>query len=201
MSIKRAFDVIVALMLLVLLAPVLALIALAVRVNLGAPVFFRQQRPGQHERPFMLVKFRTMRNSTDAEGRLLDDAQRLTTFGQLLRATSLDELPELWNVLIGEMSLVGPRPLLMDYLPRYSAIQRRRHEVRPGITGWAQIHGRNSTTWEARLEQDVWYVEQRSFLLDMRILVRTVRQVCVADGIAQPGHATMPRFMGSGGTP
>ncbi len=198
MTSKRVFDVIVALTMLVILAPVFALVALAVRMNLGAPVLFRQQRPGLHERPFLLVKFRSMRNGTDRAGHLLEDAQRLTPFGQLLRATSLDELPELWNVLIGEMSLVGPRPLLMEYLPRYSARQRRRHDVRPGITGWAQINGRNSTTWETRLEQDVWYVEHRSFLLDVRILVRTIRQVFVAEGIAQPGHATMPRFTGSG---
>lgn len=198
MTSKRVFDVIVALTMLVILAPVFALVALAVRMNLGAPVLFRQHRPGLHERPFLLVKFRSMRNGTDRAGHLLEDAQRLTPFGQLLRATSLDELPELWNVLIGEMSLVGPRPLLMEYLPRYSARQRRRHDVRPGITGWAQINGRNSTTWETRLEQDVWYVEHRSFLLDVRILVRTIRQVFVAEGIAQPGHATMPRFTGSG---
>ena len=199
MTSKRVFDVIVALTMLVILAPVFALVALAVRMNLGAPVLFRQQRPGLHERPFLLVKFRSMRDGTDRAGHLLEDAQRLTPFGQLLRATSLDELPELWNVLIGEMSLVGPRPLLMEYLPRYSARQRRRHDVRPGITGWAQINGRNSTTWEARLAQDVWYVEHRSFLLDARILVRTIRQVFAAEGIAQPGHATMPRFTGSGG--
>jgi len=196
--IKRAIDVIVAVVLLVVLAPVLAAVAIAVRVNLGAPVLFRQQRPGLHGLPFVLVKFRTMRDSTNREGHLLDDAQRLTPFGQLLRATSLDELPELWNVLVGDMSLVGPRPLLMEYLPRYSATQRRRHDVRPGITGWAQINGRNSTSWEARLDQDVWYIDHRSLLLDARILVRTIRQVLVADGIAQPGHATMPRFLGSG---
>jgi len=196
--IKRAIDVIVAVVLLVILAPVLAAVAIAVRVNLGAPVLFRQQRPGLHGLPFVLVKFRTMRDSTNREGHLLDDAQRLTPFGQLLRATSLDELPELWNVLVGDMSLVGPRPLLMEYLPRYSATQRRRHDVRPGITGWAQINGRNSTSWEARLDQDVWYIDHRSLLLDARILVRTIRQVLVADGIAQPGHATMPRFLGSG---
>jgi sugar transferase EpsL len=201
MTSKRVFDVVLALTLLVVLAPVLALVALAVRMNLGAPVLFRQQRPGLRERPFLLVKFRSMRDGTDHEGRLLEDAQRLTPFGQLLRATSLDELPELWNVLTGEMSLVGPRPLLMEYLPRYSARQRRRHDVRPGITGWAQINGRNSSTWEARLEHDVWYVEHRSLLLDARILARTVRQVFVAEGIAQPGHATMPRFTGSGGAP
>jgi sugar transferase EpsL len=201
MTLKRTIDIIVAFTLLVILAPVLALVALAVRIHLGSPVLFRQQRPGRGGRPFMLIKFRTMRNSTNTDGHLLDDAQRLTPFGQLLRTTSLDELPELWNVLIGEMSLVGPRPLLMEYLPRYSATQQRRHELRPGITGWAQINGRNSTSWEARLEHDVWYVEHQSLLLDLRILVRTVRQVLVAEGVAQPGHATMPRFMGSGGTP
>lgn len=199
MTTKRVIDVFVAFVLLVILAPLLVVVAIAVRVNLGAPVLFRQQRPGLHGRPFMLRKFRTMRNSVDREGQPLDDAERLTPFGHLLRATSLDELPELWNVLVGDMSLVGPRPLLLEYLPRYSATQRRRHDVRPGITGWAQVNGRNNTSWEARLDHDVWYVKHRSLLLDARILVRTVRQVLSTEGVAQPGHATMPRFMGTRG--
>jgi lipopolysaccharide/colanic/teichoic acid biosynthesis glycosyltransferase len=168
-----------------------------VRVALGAPVLFRQRRPGRDGRPFTLVKFRTMRDAVDANGRALEDAARLTRFGSLLRATSLDELPELWNVLRGDMSLVGPRPLLMEYLPRYTATQQRRHDVRPGITGWAQVNGRNATSWEERLAQDVWYVEHQSFALDLRILLRTVRQVVIADGVAQAGHVTMPRFTGS----
>lgn len=194
---KRAFDVVVASTALLLLSPVLAVVAVAVRLMLGSPVLFRQQRPGLHGRPFELMKFRTMRDAVDANGVPLDDAQRLTPFGQLLRATSLDELPELWNVVRGDMSLVGPRPLLMEYLTRYTAEQRRRHDVRPGITGWAQVNGRNATSWDTRFAHDVWYVDHQSFALDLRILVRTVRQVLHADGIAQPGHATMPRFTGS----
>jgi lipopolysaccharide/colanic/teichoic acid biosynthesis glycosyltransferase len=194
--IKRSFDLIIASILLVLFAPLLALVAIAVRIALGSPVLFRQTRPGLGGRPFTLVKFRTMRDAVDARGQPLDDAQRLTPFGQFLRATSLDELPELWNVVRGQMSLVGPRPLLMEYLPRYSATERRRHDVRPGITGWAQVNGRNASSWSERFSQDVWYVDHQSFLLDVRILGRTVRQVFVAEGIAQPGHATMPRFTG-----
>ncbi len=197
---KRAFDVAIAVTALVVLSPVLLIVALAVRIGLGAPVLFRQQRPGRFGRPFELVKFRTMRDACDAQGRPLDDAQRLTPFGQLLRHTSLDELPELWNVLCGDMSLVGPRPLLMEYLPRYTPEQRRRHDVRPGITGWAQIHGRNATSWDARFAHDVWYVDHQSFALDVRILLMTVRQVVYADGVAQPGHATMPRFTGTSET-
>lgn len=193
---KRSFDILVSSILLVVLAPVLVTVAIAVRCALGSPVLFRQQRPGYNGRPFTLVKFRTMRDAVGDHGRALDDAHRLTTFGQLLRATSLDELPELWNVLRGDMSLVGPRPLLMEYLPRYSPLQRRRHDVRPGITGWAQVHGRNASSWDARFAHDVWYVEHQTLLLDLHILVLTARQVFVADGIAQPGHATMPRFTG-----
>lgn len=194
--IKRSFDLLTASILLVLLTPLLAIVAIAVRLALGSPVLFRQMRPGLGGRPFVLVKFRTMRDAVDADGRPLDDAQRLTTFGQFLRATSIDELPELWNVVCGHMSLVGPRPLLMEYLPRYSATERRRHEVRPGITGWAQVNGRNAISWTERFAQDVWYVENQSLRLDLLILARTVRQVWVAEGIAQPGHATMPRFTG-----
>lgn len=196
MTLKRIFDLVIAAVALALLAPVLAGIAIAVRIALGSPVLFRQTRPGRKGEPFTLVKFRTMRDATDAQGRPLDDAQRLTRFGALLRATSLDELPELWNVVRGDMSLVGPRPLLMEYLPHYSAVQRTRHDVRPGITGWAQVNGRNASTWDERFAYDVWYVKNRTFLLDARILLMTIRQVVVADGIAQPGHATMPRFSG-----
>ena len=196
---KRTFDVLVASCLLVLFAPVLVIVAAAVRMALGSPVLFRQQRPGLGGRPFTLIKFRSMRDETYGEGRPLDDAVRLTAFGQLLRATSLDELPELWNVLKGDMSLVGPRPLLMEYLPRYTAAQRVRHDVRPGITGWAQVNGRNATSWDERFAHDVWYVQHQSFWLDLRILLRTVRNVCAADGVSQPGHATMPRYRGRSG--
>ncbi|MBL0170009.1 MAG: sugar transferase [Gemmatimonadaceae bacterium] len=194
--IKRAFDILVASMLLVLLAPVLMTVAIAVHFALGSPVLFRQQRPGLAGRPFTLVKFRTMRDAVDEHGTPLEDSRRLTAFGQFLRATSLDELPELWNVLRGDMSVVGPRPLLMEYLPRYTPAQRRRHDVRPGITGWAQVNGRNASSWDERFSHDVWYVEHRTFGLDVRIMVRTVHQVFAAEGIAQPGHATMPRFTG-----
>jgi sugar transferase EpsL len=191
---KRALDLVVALAALVLLAPVLLGIALAVRIGLGRPVLFRQQRPGLGGRPFALLKFRTMADARDAAGQPLPDDQRLTPLGQLLRRTSLDELPELINVLKGDMSLVGPRPLLMDYLPHYSPEQARRHEVRPGLTGWAAVNGRNATSWEQRLAQDVWYVDHRSFALDCRILLMTVVKVIRQEGISQEGHATMPRF-------
>lgn len=184
---------------LLLLAPVLAVVAVAVRVVLGSPILFRQQRPGLYERPFMLLKFRTMRDDVDAQGRALPDALRLTRLGSFLRSTSLDELPSLWNVLRGDMSLIGPRPLLMHYLPRYSPRQRRRHEVRPGLTGWAQVQGRNALSWEDRLEMDVWYVEHRSFLLDLRIVWKTVRIVIRREGISQPGEATMKEFQGNDG--
>jgi lipopolysaccharide/colanic/teichoic acid biosynthesis glycosyltransferase len=198
---KRAVDLTIAACALVLLAPVLVVVAVSVRIALGSPVLFRQQRPGLKGRPFTLVKFRTMRDSVDVRGRSLDDAARLTRFGKRLRATSLDELPELWNVLRGDMSLVGPRPLLMEYLPRYTAAQMRRHDVRPGITGWAQVNGRNATSWDERFAHDLWYVEQQSFALDVQILVRTIRHVVSADGVSQPGHATMTHFVGSADTP
>lgn len=190
-------DVLVAGMALVLLALPLLLLACLVRVRLGSPVLFRQVRPGLHERPFMMVKFRTMTDERGADGELLPDARRLTSFGRFLRATSLDELPELWNVLRGEMSLVGPRPLLMEYLPLYSPEQARRHEVRPGITGWAQVNGRNALSWEERFKLDVWYVDHRSLWLDLRILWLTVRKVIVREGISAQGEATMPRFTGN----
>ncbi len=194
---KRLFDLLLSIGLLLALALPLLLLWALVRRKLGSPVLFRQVRPGLHGRPFMMVKFRTMTDERGADGELLPDAQRLTAFGRFLRATSLDELPELWNVLCGEMSLVGPRPLLMEYLPLYSPEQARRHEVRPGITGWAQVNGRNALSWEERFKLDVWYVDHRSLWLDLRILWLTVRKVLVREGISAQGEATMPRFTGS----
>lgn len=193
---KRALDVVVAVVGLVALSPVLLAVALAVRAKLGAPVLFRQWRPGLGGRPFELLKFRTMRHAADAEGHLLSDAERLTPLGRVLRATSLDELPELLNVLRGEMSLVGPRPLLMEYLPLYTPEQARRHQVRPGITGWAQVNGRNALGWPERFRLDVWYVDHRSFALDLKILGMTVARVFRREGISHAGHATMERFTG-----
>jgi lipopolysaccharide/colanic/teichoic acid biosynthesis glycosyltransferase len=194
---KRLFDLLLSFGLLLALALPLLLLWGLVRRKLGSPVLFRQVRPGLHGRPFMMVKFRTMTDERGADGELLPDAQRLTTFGRFLRAASLDELPELWNVLRGEMSLVGPRPLLMEYLPLYSPEQARRHEVRPGITGWAQVNGRNALSWEERFKLDVWYVDHRSLWLDLRILWLTVRKVIVREGISAQGEATMPRFTGN----
>ena len=194
---KRAIDAVLAAACLVLLAPVIILVALLVRLRLGAPVFFVQVRPGHLGRPFRMVKFRTMTAARSAIGDLLPDAARLTPFGRVLRSTSLDELPELWNVLRGDMSLVGPRPLLMEYLPLYSPEQARRHEVRPGITGWAQVNGRNVLTWEQKFAMDVWYVDHRSFRLDAKILWRTCINVIARHGISAAGNATMPRFTGS----
>jgi len=191
---KRALDLFLALGALLLLTPLLLLLALVIRTKLGAPVFFRQPRPGRGGRVFTLWKFRTMNQASDGQGRLLPDAGRLTRFGRWLRATSLDELPELWNVLRGDMSLVGPRPLLVEYLTRYTPEEARRHEIRPGLTGWAQINGRNATTWEERLRLDVWYVDHRSLGLDLRILLRTVGLVFSRAGISAPGSATMPEF-------
>lgn len=194
---KRLFDIVVSGAALLLLAPVLVGLAALVRLNLGRPVIFKQARPGLDSVPFEMIKFRTMMDQRDESGRLRPDEVRLTPFGRFLRATSADELPELWNVLKGEMSLVGPRPLLMQYLDRYSARQRRRHEVRPGITGWAQVNGRNALSWDEKFELDVWYVDNRSFLLDLRILLMTFLQVVRRQGISSAGHATMPEFMGS----
>lgn len=194
---KRILDVVLAGLGLTILAPVLATTALAVRVALGSPVLFRQRRPGLHGRPFILYKFRTMREAVDPTGQPLPDGDRLTRLGRFLRATSLDELPELWNVVRGDMSLVGPRPLLMDYLPLYTPAQARRHEVRPGITGWAQVNGRNALSWDERLALDVWYVDHRSLRLDLRIMVLTVWKVLAGAGINQEGQATMERFRGS----
>ena len=192
---KRLFDLVMAGIALVVLAPVIALIALAVWRTMGAPVLFRQNRPGLHGRSFEMIKFRTMRPPRPGEPD--DDSARLTGFGRWLRATSLDELPELWNVLRGEMSLVGPRPLLTDYLPLYSPEQARRHDVRPGITGWAQVNGRNATGWDQKLALDTWYVDNRSFWLDLKIIARTVAKVLKRDGIAGEGVETMTRFEGS----
>ncbi len=194
---KRAFNLIMALILLLAFAlPFLILFGL-IRYRLGSPVLFRQARPGMHGHAFEMVKFRTMTNECDANGELLTDAQRLTDFGRFLRATSLDELPELWNVLRGEMSLVGPRPLLMEYLPLYSPEQARRHEVRPGITGWAQVNGRNGLSWEDRFKLDVWYVDNRTLWLELRILWLTVRKVLMREGINAKGEATMSKFRGN----
>jgi len=194
---KRVFDLLVAAAAVALLAPLMLAIAVAVRVCLGRPVLFAQERPGLHGVPFRMVKFRTMRDALDAEGRPLPDGDRLTRLGTFLRSTSLDELPELWNVLRGDMSLVGPRPLMMEYLPLYSAEQARRHEVKPGITGWAQVNGRNALTWEEKFRLDVWYVDHASFWLDLKIMVFTLWKTIRRDGINQRGHATMPDFLGS----
>lgn len=195
----RVRDIVVASAGLVALAPVMAACAVAVRIVLGSPVLFRQARPGLHGKPFAIVKFRTM-TSVKAGGVLLSDEQRMTPLGRFLRATSLDELPSLVNVARGEMSLVGPRPLLMSYLDRYSPEQARRHDVRPGLTGWAQINGRNDLPWDQKLALDLWYVEHRSMLLDAKILVRTVSLVMRQVGISAKGHATAPEFQGGGVT-
>ncbi len=191
---KRVFDLILVLLSLPLWGPLLLVIALLVRVKLGAPVFFRQRRPGLHGRIFELIKFRSMRDASDAQGRPLPDTERLTPFGRVLRASSLDELPELWNVLRGDMSLVGPRPLLVEYLPRYTPEQARRHEVRPGLTGLAQVKGRNALSWEDRFRWDVHYVDNRSLWLDVRIIAMTLLKVLRRDGISAAGEATMPEF-------
>ncbi|HET8655869.1 MAG TPA: sugar transferase [Longimicrobiaceae bacterium] len=194
---KRLLDVVVSATVLLLLSPVLLATALAVRLGIGSPVLFRQERPGLHGRPFTMVKFRTMRDAVDRAGHPLPDAARLTRLGRVLRSTSLDELPELWNVLRGEMSLVGPRPLLMEYLPLYTAEQARRHDVRPGVTGWAQVNGRNALSWEEKFALDVWYVDHRSFRLDLEILLLTAKKVFAREGISQQGQATAERFRGS----
>ncbi len=197
---KRLFDIAISFSLLVFLAPFLLVLALLIRARIGSPVFFVQKRPGLHGNPFMLVKFRTMGDARDSRGESLPDAERLSPFGRFLRSSSLDELPELWNVLKGDMSLVGPRPLLMEYLPLYTPAQARRHEVRPGITGWAQVNGRNAVDWEKRFQLDLWYVDNHSFSLDLRILYMTLAQVFSRQGVSAEGHATMPRFTGSEGS-
>lgn len=195
--IKRAIDIVGAAAGLVLLSPVMAIIAVLIWREMGRPVIFSQTRPGLGGRPFRMVKFRTMRDSVDRCGNALPDAERLTRLGQSLRSTSLDELPELWNVLKGEMSLVGPRPLLMEYLPLYSPEQARRHEVRPGVTGWAQVNGRNAIDWDQKFALDVWYVDHRSIWLDLKILALTLAKVVRRDGISAAGEATMPKFRGN----
>ncbi|BDX20531.1 sugar transferase [Halopseudomonas aestusnigri] len=195
--IKRAFDIVAAGCALLLLAPVIGYVAWQISRKMGSPVLFRQVRPGLNGQPFEMIKFRTMKDALDAAGNPLPDAERLTPFGQFLRSSSLDELPELWNVLKGDMSLVGPRPLLMEYLPLYSAEQARRHEVRPGLTGWAQVNGRNALSWEEKFKLDVWYVDNQSLWLDIKVLFLTVKKVLVRDGISAEGEATMSKFTGS----
>ena len=194
---KRCLDLLLSVIALLLLSPLVIIVALAVLAFLGPPVFFRQVRPGLHGRPFTMIKFRTMEEATDEDGRPLSDEQRLGRFGTFLRASSLDELPELLNVIRGDMSLVGPRPLLMEYLPLYTPEQYRRHTVRPGITGWAQINGRNAISWEEKFELDLWYVDHRSIWLDLRILCLTVMRVFRAENVSHPEHATTERFRGS----
>jgi sugar transferase EpsL len=194
---KRAFDIVLSMVLLLVLSPVIAVVGFFVRARLGSPVIFRQQRPGINGQVFMILKFRTMLERTNSVGASLPDKERLTPFGRVLRSSSLDELPELWNVLRGDMSLVGPRPLLVEYLPLYSPRQRQRHEIRPGITGWAQVNGRNALSWAQKFELDVWYVENASLLLDLRILAMTIAQVFRRKDIAAQDHVTMPEFKGN----
>jgi lipopolysaccharide/colanic/teichoic acid biosynthesis glycosyltransferase len=189
-------DILGAVFALLLLAPVLVVVTLLVRRQMGAPVLFRQTRPGLHGKPLQMVKFRTMRNAIDSQGLPLPDSERLTRLGRILRSTSIDELPELWNVLKGEMSLVGPRPLLMEYLPLYSPEQARRQEVRPGITGWAQVNGRNAVSWDEKFALDVWYVDNRTFWLDFKIIWMTVKKVLIREGISAEGEVTMSKFTG-----
>ena len=194
---KRLFDILGAVLGLLILLPIIVTLAWQVRRKLGSPVLFRQTRPGLHGKPFQLIKFRTMRNAIGLDGRPLPDSERMTSFGSFLRSASLDELPELWNVLKGDMSLVGPRPLLMEYLPLYSLEQARRHEVRPGVTGWAQVNGRNALSWDEKFRLDVWYVDNHSFWLDLKILALTVKKVFVREGISAAGEVTMTYFTGS----
>jgi len=196
---KRILDILISMLGLILLSPILLLTAILVCIKLGRPVLFRQKRPGLHAEPFFVYKFRTMTDQKDAEGQLLPDDIRLTHFGKLLRKLSLDELPQLFNVIRGDLSLVGPRPLLMEYLPLYSTEQARRHEVRPGITGWAQVNGRNAISWEEKFKLDVWYVDNQSFLLDVKILWMTLVKVFIREGISQEGQATMEKFTGTPG--
>jgi lipopolysaccharide/colanic/teichoic acid biosynthesis glycosyltransferase len=193
---KRIFDIVISILMFLLLSFPLTILAWKVRLKLGSPVFFTQTRPGLNGQPFKMVKFRTMTDNRSQDGTLLSDAERLTPFGRWLRASSLDELPELWNVLRGEMSLVGPRPLLMEYLPLYTTEQARRHDLRPGITGWAQVNGRNAISWEEKFKLDFWYVNNQSFWLDIKILWLTVKKVLIRDGISAEGEATMSKFTG-----
>lgn len=194
---KRLLDIVIASSALVLLSPVYAFVAYKVRKNLGSPVLFRQVRPGLNGKPFEMIKFRSMKDAVDAQGNPLPDSERLTPFGQMLRSSSLDEMPELWNVIKGEMSIVGPRPLLMEYLPLYNEQQAKRHNVRPGITGYAQVNGRNAISWEKKFELDTWYVENRSLWLDFKIMLKTVQKVLLKDDISAKGEATMSKFTGT----
>ncbi len=194
---KRVLDIAIASTALVLLSPVYALVAYKVKKNLGSPVLFRQTRPGLYGKPFEMIKFRTMKDAVDTQGNPLPDSERLTPFGKMLRATSLDEMPELWNVIKGDMSIVGPRPLLMEYLPLYNAEQAKRHDVRPGITGHAQVNGRNAISWEKKFELDTWYVEHQSLWLDFKIMLKTIQKVIAKDDISAEGEATMSKFTGS----
>ena len=194
---KRLFDIIASASGLIFLSPVFLILIYLIRKNLGEPVFFTQERPGKDGKPFKMIKFRSMPDAVDKDGNPLPDSERLTPFGKKLRATSLDELPELWNVLKGEMSLVGPRPLLMSYLPLYNEFQNRRHEMRPGVTGWAQVNGRNALSWDEKFAHDIWYIDHYSFWLDMKILFLTVKKVFIKEGISAEGEATMPYFTGN----
>ena len=194
---KRILDIIIATMALILLSPLYLFVAYKVKKNLGSPVLFRQVRPGLHGKPFEMIKFRTMRDAVDAQGNSLPDSERLTPFGKMLRATSLDEMPELWNVIKGDMSVVGPRPLLTEYLPLYTAEQAKRHHVRPGMTGHAQVNGRNAIGWEEKFKLDTWYVENQSTLLDFKIMFKTVHKVLAKDDISAEGEATMTKFTGT----
>lgn len=194
---KRLLDIVIASSALVLLSPVYAFVAYKVRKNLGSPVLFRQVRPGINGKPFEMIKFRSMKDAVDAQGNPLPDSERLTPFGQMLRSSSLDEMPELWNVIKGEMSIVGPRPLLMEYLPLYNSEQAKRHNLRPGITGYAQVNGRNAISWEKKFELDTWYVENQSLWLDFKIMLKTVKKVLAKDDISAEGEATMTKFTGT----
>ena len=194
---KRLLDIIIASIALILLSPLYAFVAYKVKKNLGSPVLFRQVRPGLHGKPFEMIKFRTMKDAFDAQGNPLPDSERLTPFGKMLRSTSLDEMPELWNVIKGDMSIVGPRPLLTEYLPLYNAQQAKRHNVRPGMTGHAQVNGRNAISWEEKFKLDTWYVENQSTLLDFKIMFKTVHKVLAKDDISAEGDATMPKFTGN----
>jgi pilin glycosylation protein pglB len=194
---KRLFDIVASASGLIFLSPVFLILIYLIRKNLGEPVFFTQERPGKDGKPFKMIKFRSMRDAVDKDGNPLPDSERLNPFGKKLRATSLDELPELWNVLKGDMSLVGPRPLLMSYLPLYNEFQNRRHEMKPGVTGWAQVNGRNALSWDEKFAHDIWYIDHYSFWLDMKILFLTVKKVFIKEGISAEGEATMPYFTGN----
>ncbi len=194
---KRLLDIIIASIALILLSPLYAFVAYKVKKNLGSPVLFRQVRPGLHGKPFEMIKFRTMKDALDEQGNPLPDSERLTAFGKMLRSTSLDEMPELWNVIKGDMSVVGPRPLLMEYLPLYNKEQAKRHDVRPGMTGHAQVNGRNAISWEEKFKLDTWYVENQSIWLDFKIMLKTVQKVIAKDDISEAGEATMSKFTGT----